>query len=275
MTVDTTWDLEVAWPVPGTQRVYDLAQALEPGMPHHPVHPPYAFTLTKQHGEVMYQEGVSAASELITLGGHVGTHMDGLGHVSKDGRIHGGHDITAAQSYTGGLEHGAIDGATPLIATGFLVDGPRLHGGPLEPGDTISADDLERWFSDRAVPAPGSVVLVWTGWDAHWSDNSTYLGVEDGTPGVDLSAARWLTEHGVRATGADTIAYEALPSPALDVHVHLLVENGVHILEAMHLADLAADEVWEFFFLAIPLRIRGGTGSPIRPLAIVRDGEAT
>jgi kynurenine formamidase len=264
------WELNVAWPASGGQRIYDLAQPLEPGIPHHPSHPPYAFTLTKQHGEVMYPDGVSASSELLCLGGHVGTHVDGLGHVSKHGRIHGDLDITAAQSYTTGVGHGAIDGVAPFLAPGFLVDVPRLLGRALTPEDAVGAEHFERWFAERSAPTAGSVVLVRTGWDEHWSDVATFLGAGGQAPGVDLSGAQWLTRRGVVATGCDTIAYEKFPSPSLVVHVQLLVENGVHIMEALNLIELAADGVEQFFFVAVPLRIKGGTGSPIRPLAIVR-----
>jgi kynurenine formamidase len=52
------------------------------------------------------------------------------------------------------------------------------------------------------------------------------------------------------------------------VHVHLLVESGIHIIEALNLEELAAEHVYEFLFIAIPLKIRGATGSPIRPVAI-------
>jgi kynurenine formamidase len=273
MTRSPFWELDVAWPAAGGQRIYDLAQPLQPGIPHHPSHPPYAFTLTKQHGEVMYPEGVSASSELLCLGGHVGTHVDGLGHVSKNGRIHGDREIAEGQSYTEGIRHGAIDGAAPFLGPGCLVDVPRLLGRELTPDDSVTAEMFDRWFAERTPPGRGSIVLVRTGWDERWSDVRGYLGDGGRAPGVDLSGARWLTERGIAATGCDTIAYEKFPSPSLVVHVHLLVEHGVHIMEAMNLIELAADEVYEFFFIAVPLRIRGGTGSPIRPLAIVPSGE--
>lgn len=262
------WTMEIPWPEAGGQRVYDLAQPYAPGMPHHPAHPPYAFALTKAHGDVVYRDGVSASAELIAFGGHVGTHVDALGHVAQHGRIHGGEDITAHQSYTEGLGRGTIEDVAPFLARGHLVDAPRLFGRDLEPDDAVTGRHLAEWFGEHPQPEPGSVVLVRTGWDAYWDDNATFLGSEDGTPGVDVSGARWLTERGVTATGADTIAYEPVPAPGLPVHVHLLVEEGVHIMEALDLAGLAGDEVWEFFFVAVPLRIRGGTGSPVRPLAI-------
>ena len=54
----------------------------------------------------------------------------------------------------------------------------------------------------------------------------------------------------------------------MPVHVHLLVESGIHIIECLNLEQLAADQVYEFVFVAAPLKIRGGTGSPIRPFAL-------
>lgn len=264
-----SWEMDITWPRSGRHLVYDLAQPLKHGIPHLPVHPPYAFTLTKEHGEVVYQDGVSAASELVSLGGHVGTHVDGLGHISKDGRIHGDQEIIGAQSYTGGLERGSIEGAAPFLAPATLVDVPRIFGRPLTGEDAVSAELFAEWFAERDEPRPGSVVLVRTGWDELWDDNPRYLGHETGTPGVDLSGAHWLSERGIRATGADTIAYEKFPSHGLEVHVHLIRERGIHIMEALDLRGLSTDRVDEFFFFAAPLRIRGGTGSPIRPLAVV------
>jgi kynurenine formamidase len=261
------WDLSVALPA-AAGRVYDLAQPLATGMPHHPNHPPYAFTLTKQHGEVMMANGVSAAAEQITTGGHVGTHVDGLCHISKDGRVHGGACVGEAQSYGGGITVNPVHELPPLLGPGHLVDLPLLLGRDATPDDGVGADEFERWFRDRPAPEPGAVVLVRTGWARHWEDNRTYLGTDSGCPGVTLSGARWLTERGILATGSDTVAYDQTPAPGVPVHVHLLVESGVPIMEAMDLERLASDEVWEFFFIAIPLPIRNGTGSPIRPLAL-------
>ena len=77
-----------------------------------------------------------------------------------------------------------------------------------------------------------------------------------------------MSERKIFAAGADTVAFEKTPS-AMDVHVHLLVENGIHIIECLNLEQLASDDVKEFTFIALPLKITGGTGSPIRPIAIV------
>lgn len=269
MSFEEKWELEVQWPDSGPQTVYDLSHRLRTGIPHHPNHPPYSFTLTKQHGEVMYPEGVSAAAEMITTGGHVGTHMDGFAHVSKLGRIYGGHDIYENQSYAEGVSVQSVHEMSPVYGPGHLVDATVALGRDLTPEDGVGADLFESWFADRQRPEPGSIVLVRTGWDRHWHDNARFLGTQTGAPGVDPSGAAWLTDHGIVASGTDTVAYEKQPAPTLPVHCHLLVEHGVPIMEAMNLAPIADRGVWEFFFTAAPLPIQGGTGSPIRPLAFV------
>lgn len=269
MGFENQWDLDVQWPEVGRQTAYDLSHQLHTGIPHHPNHPPYSFTLTKQHGEVMYPEGVSAAAEMITTGGHVGTHMDGFAHVSKLGRIYGGFDVTENQSYAEGVTVQSVHEMSPVLAPGHLVDATVALGRALTPEDGVGADLLDQWFKSHPSPQPGSVVLVRTGWDKHWTDNATFLGTQSGAPGVTPSGAAWLTDHEVLASGADTVAYEQQPAPTLPVHCHLLAEHGVPIMEAMNFAPLAEHGIWEFFFVAAPLPIRGGTGSPIRPLAFV------
>jgi kynurenine formamidase len=270
-----TWQQRIDFPPAGSYRTYDLAQPMYTGIPHHPNHPPYSFSLTKQHGEVMYPDDVSAAAEMITTGGHVGTHVDGLAHVSRFGKVYGGVDIVANQSYPEGALEASVHELAPMFARAHLVDATRALGRPLTPDDGVDADLFEEWFSGRQAPEPGSIVLVRTGWDRLWNDNAAFLGTNTGAPGVVLSGARWLTDHGVVASGCDTVAYERMPNPSLQVHCHLLVDNGVLIMEAMNLSTLAADEVWDFFFAAAPLSIRGGTGSPIRPLAFVpEEGDA-
>jgi kynurenine formamidase len=92
-------------------------------------------------------------------------------------------------------------------------------------------------------------------------------------PGVTEGAARWLADRGVLATGADTTAYEQIPPGAghrvLPVHRILLVENGIYIIEHLDLEQAAREGLTEFTFVLAPLRIVGGTGSPVRPLAAV------
>ena len=82
-----------------------------------------------------------------------------------------------------------------------------------------------------------------------------------------MEAARWLSARRIFAAGSDTVAFEKLPSPAMAVHAHLLVESGIHIIEVLNLEELARDEVYEFVLVAAPMKITGATGAPMRPIA--------
>jgi kynurenine formamidase len=265
-----TWEMEVPFPTAGEMRVFDLAQQMYTGIPHHPAHPPYSFVLTKRHGDVLYPGGVSGSAAMITTGDHVGTHIDGFAHVAKLGKIYNGVEIEGHQSFAEGMAVHSVHEMAPIAAPGHVVDMPTLLGRELTPSDGVTGDHLATWFVDHGPePAAGSVVLVRTGWDRYWDDPPRFLGTDGAAPGVALDGARWLSDRGVRASGCDTVAYEHLPSPSLDVHVHLLVESGISIMEAMNLEPVVTASAWSFFFLAAPLRIKGGTGSPIRPLAFV------
>ena len=94
-------------------KVYDLAQPYFVGMPHHPVHPPYLYSLVKEHGEYVTATGASSASDAIALGSHVGTHIDALCHFSCGGKLHAGREIR--QSYGSGLGDYSIDTIPPIL----------------------------------------------------------------------------------------------------------------------------------------------------------------
>ena len=248
-------------------KVYDLAQPYFAGMPHHPVHPPFLFSLVKQHGEFVGATGNSSASDAIALGTHVGTHIDALCHFSCGGKLHGGAEASAAQSYTGGLEKFSIDTVPPIVRRGVLLD-LAGHGEPLAEDFEVTPDLLEKAATAQRVEIrPADVVLLRTGWAKYFTNPKKFISEVKG-PGPALSGAQWLSGHGVFAAGSDTVAFEKVPDPTMPVHVHLLVEKGIHIIECLNLEQLAAERVYEFLFIALPLKIRGATGSPVRPVAI-------
>jgi kynurenine formamidase len=253
---------------PQTTRVYDLGQPYFAGMPHYPTHPPFLFGLTKTHGEAVLPNGASSAAEGLALGGHVGTHIDALAHFSCDGKLHGG--IAPIQSHAGGVEQHSVDTVEPILRRGVLFDVAGLLG------VEALAEDFEispEHLAECGVEPPrGGVALIRTGWANYWNDPRQFIFGGDGAtvrgPGPTLAGACWLSSRGVFAAGSDTVSFERVPSQ-MEVHVHLLVENGIHIIECLNLEDLARDGVKEFVFVALPLKIRGGTGSPIRPVALV------
>jgi kynurenine formamidase len=243
--------------------IYDLAQPYFTGMPHHPTHPPFLFSLVKQHGEYTGPAGHSSASESIALGGHVGTHIDALCHYSCGGKLHGGQEVASVQSYAGGLETLSVDTIAPIWRRGVLLD---IAGSTILPEDfEITPAHLEA--AQTVEIRRGDVVLIRTGWATYWNDPRKFISGVRG-PGPGLAGAHWLSAHGIFAAGSDTLAFEKVPDPSMPVHVHLLVEAGIHIMECLNLEELSAAHVYEFLFVAAPLKIRGGTGSPIRPVAV-------
>src|SRR5688572_8663953 len=118
-------------------RVYDLGQPYFAGMPHHPSHPPFLMTLAKRHGDYVAEGGVSSASEAITLGGHVGTHIDALCHFSCGGKLHGGVAAEDAQSYTSGFSRHSVDTIAPIVRRAVLLDIAGLEGVDALPDDFL------------------------------------------------------------------------------------------------------------------------------------------
>ncbi|RJR17164.1 MAG: cyclase family protein [Desulfobacteraceae bacterium] len=251
-------------------KVYDLGMEYYVGMPHHPNHPPFAFSLTKKHGEVVYQGGVSACNCLFTTGGHTGTHLDALGHISLDGEVHGVGNIGPWQAYEG-LKKGGIDQVAPVVTRGVLLDIAGMEGRDCLDADyKIGRSALKMALKKQGTSVePGDAVLIRTGWIKYFGDPVKYNSHHDGCPGLVEDGAEWLVEQGVKYVGADTVALEKTPTPNLPVHVILLVKNGIHIIEAMNLDPIAGEKVYEFLFMASPLKIRGGSASPVRPIALV------
>lgn len=259
--------------LPWNPRVVDLAHEMFVGMPASPSHPPFQLTLGRRHGDVIRADGGSGANELIVTGGHVGTHIDALGHVSQDGKVFGGEAAGAIQSNTG-LSRLGIDDFEPMVGRGVMLDVASVHDTEvLDAGYEVTADDLAEAEKTAGVEVrPGDAVLVRTGWSMHWP-KPHFVGSEHGAPGPGVDAARWLADRRVRVVGGETMALEVIRSGAghstLPVHRVLLVRSGINIIEVMDLRALAASGASEFGFVLAPLKIRGATGSPVRPLALL------
>jgi kynurenine formamidase len=255
-------------------RVIELGHPLYTGMAGSPNHPGFRMTLERRHGDVVRPDGGSASNEVIVTGGHTGTHIDALAHVSHDGLLHGGVDAAEAQRGGKHTAHGA-ETIPPMVTRGVFLDVAAVHGvDVLDGGYGVTVEDLQR-AAERAgaEPGPGDVAVVRTGWGRLFADAPAYVGKETGVPGMTVEGAHWLAERGIVATGSDTTAYEQIPAGVghrvLPVHRVLLVEQGIHIVEHLALEDAAAAGLGEFLAVFAPLRIVGGTGAPVRPLAVV------
>jgi kynurenine formamidase len=214
-------------------------------------------------------------SELVMGTVHSGAHIDAHAHmtIGDEHRWHGGSARTQLGDF--GPQVGDATEIPPIWRRGVLYDVPGFRGvGSLGAGEAIGAGELEAIEARHGVAAgAGDVALVRTGYLAHWPDPEA-LAAHRGA-GPDLSAAELLAARGVVAVGSDTEAFEVQPAPdrgtpsnPQPVHTLLLIERGIYILESLDLEALARAGVREFLFVALPLAIRGATGSMVDPVAI-------
>ena len=113
-------------------------------------------------------------------------------------------------------------------------------------------------------------MLIRSGYGGLWGVNNVTYNKD--TPGIGAPAAEWLAKQDVMLIGADTFGVEVAPNPdknvSLPVHQIALVVNGIFLLENVKLEELAAAQAYEFAFVVQPLKIKGGTGSTVAPVAI-------
>lgn len=252
-------------------RVFDLEHPRRLGDPVYPPHRPgTVFTLHRRHEPSLGEPRTSAAGMLFTAE-HAGTHIDAFCHQAWEMTLHGGVPVTPAVQTPTGFSQLGIDTVGPLLARGVLLDLAAHRGGPLPERAVVSARDLEEVRAAQGTALrPGDVVMVRTGNDTRWADPDRYLN----GPGMAADASEWLADQGAAAVGADNVAWD-LPGvvdervgSSLPGHVILLVRRGVHIIENLRLAEMSAAGVRECLFVCLPLKIQGGTGSPVRPVAL-------
>jgi kynurenine formamidase len=218
------------------------------------------------------KELLSYSGDAVSLYTHSGTHLDALNHFGLHGKIWNQVSAEDALGVRGWTKSG-VDKYPPIVARGVLIDVAKSKNmAHLPTSYAITVTDLQEALKKQGTTLrPGDVVLTRTGIMTLWPDQAKYR-LED-QAGLSLEAAQWLVE-GQKAMllGADNFAVESFPSKVPDnlapVHAYLFAERGVSLLEVLWLEDLAKDQVYEFLFIASPLKIRGGTASPIRPLAI-------
>ena len=167
------------------------------------------------------------------------------------------------------MQRHSIDTIPPILRRGVLLDIAGQQGGEPLPADfEVTPAHLDAAARVQGVEIrAGDVVLLRTGWAVYWRDAPRFVNEARG-PGPGLAGAQWLSARGIHSAGSDTVAFEKLPDAAMPVHVHLLVDSGIHIVECLNLEELAGARVYEFLFVALPLKLTGATASPIRPIAV-------
>ena len=204
------------------------------------------------------------------------THIDALCHVAFDGFLYNGRpaDSVTHEGATADDIGALKDG---LVGRGVLLDVPALRDVDwLEPGEHVFPDDLEGCERKQGVTVQeGDILLVRTGHARREAD----LGPWDSDvakAGLHPSCATFLAERRIAALGSDGNS-DTTPSTTegIDFPIHTLALNamGVHLLDYLQFEGLVAackrESRWEFLFLAAPLRVIGGTGSPVNPIAVL------
>jgi kynurenine formamidase len=253
--------------------IVELSHPKDKSMPVYPYHAPYTLTLNRRHGDPHPKPRLgdsSFANEMIVMSAHTATHIDALGHFSRCGHVHGGapaHSIETAH----GLSSLDVTAIGPVWRPAVLFDVAGLRGVPsLAPAEEVTPADLEACAArDKLDIQAGDIALIRTGWSAHWRDSATFTGARGGLPGPGRDGVQWLIDRGAGMVGSDTPAFEVIPSVGDSVHAMLLVDRAIHIIENLQLDEVARKKAYRFLFVALPLRMAGATGSPLRPVAVL------
>jgi kynurenine formamidase len=203
------------------------------------------------------------------------SHLDALCHVAYDGQLYNGRSADLV-SETGAAVESIEVLKEGLVGRGVLLDIPRVRGIRwLEPGESVLPGDLEEAERRQDVAVEeGDILVVRTGHASRLDE----LGPWDtavSKAGLHPVCAEYVAERRVSALGSDgnsDTAPSVVEGVGFPIHVLALTAMGVHLLDYLHLRELvgACEEEgrWEFLFVAAPLRIAGGTGSPLNPIAI-------
>lgn len=230
--------------------IVDLSPKLERGIPRWVTHPHLVIDPTMTHEHDGYY------CQTVSMAEHTGAHVDAPAHALAD------------------RMHETIDTIDPghLIAPAVVYD---FADRDMKPGELLTAEDLLACERTQGVQVEsGEIALVNFGWmRRYWRTDSGANWFARNEPGMDESAVKLLRERNVRAVGSDTIAcdtpiVDGKPGPAPGHERHWL-PNGILIIEGLANLDLLPARC---FFVAIPLKIDRGSGSPIRPIALVEGG---
>jgi kynurenine formamidase len=203
--------------------------------------------------------------------GQVGTQFDGFSHQTIGDSLYNCFKVEETATRTGFTKLG-IEQVGTLMTRGVLIDVVALKGvATLPDAYEITVQDLQQALERQKTSLqPGDAVLVHTGWGRLWGqDNARYIKT---SPGLGVAAAEWLVKQDPMLIGSDNagvgVSPDRDPQVSNPVHQITLVVHGVHLLENLKLDELAGKQAYEFAFIVQPLKIQGGTGSTVAPIAI-------
>jgi kynurenine formamidase len=251
-------------------KVYELGKVLEPSMPRSGARS-YVLNLARTSGPNGRNQQRGNEETVFTELGQMGTQFDGLAHQALGPHLYNCFENDAVATRTGFTKLG-VEKIGALFTRGVMLDIAALKGVDILPATyEITVGDLEEALRRQRVDfGAGEAVLVRTGWGRHFGvDNKLFMS---GEPGIGIAAAEWLAARNVMVVGSDNWAVEVRPYPDKDlflpVHGLLLVVKGIFLLENLDLEAMSRDKIHEFALIVQPLKLKGGTGSTVAPIAV-------
>jgi kynurenine formamidase len=258
-----------------TGKVYELGHVYERGMPlvgdrsYNLFIPSFPTHESGNKDEIVYNDEYVVAEI-----GQVGTQFDGPGHVGKRMKMADG--ITTEVFYNGfttqeikspyGLRKLGVENVKPIITRGILIDMASYKGvNTLPERYEITLEDVQKALAKEGMKEsdiePGDALLFNLGWWRIWPDPKTTAG----SPAyLSTEVIEWIIARKPSMVGSDA----NLDGPEAKVHGEITMKNGIFNLEQMDFATIHTEKVYKFLFVFTPLRLKGATGSPGRPIAI-------
>jgi kynurenine formamidase len=220
------------------------------------------------------------SDDYLVMALQASTQLDGFGHVGADHTLYNGYWAGLVTGTAGARRLGIHKLAGGIVGRSVLLDIARYRGVErLEPGSAIGPDELDGAAAAQGVGLePGDVLLARTGHLGWWAgaDRAERGNAGRAEPGLSARTIPWLHTHDVAMVATDTTACSVVPPEPgdhfLTWHVGALRDLGLLVGELFELdelaADCAADRVYEGLFVAAPLPVVGGSGSPLNPLVL-------
>ncbi len=300
-----TW-MRCAWHMNAPNaKVYELAQVSSNTMPSSPFSTPLNYKYRPSAALPYTRQVVNG--EVLGEGdpNNQGTQFDGFGHfgiLPEPWNPQSPLPVDAVQYYGGFTQKDVkptpdspllkfgMEKVPPIITEAVLLDARGFlgQGQPMKAGQLITAKDIEGMLQAQGLGwrglQPGDVLYIYTGWEENWADPEGGKGYYKQGPGLSYDAAKYIGQKAVVALGLDAPFLDPMvegqmegkvpPTPGtppglpFSIHHENLVQSGIHHVENVHLAELAANKVWTSCTMLLPLRLKGVSVSQVRPVAI-------
>lgn len=262
-----------------TGRVVQLGHTIYNGMPGREAHGPFYYLISQRvyDNRPPFREQTKnkfgGALGRLEMSDHLGTHLDALNHISKNNTYYNGTEAYEITGNTGTTKLG-IDTSPGIVTRGIMVDVTKGANNIAEKGKPISVGQVEDFLDSHFLDVDrGDAIFFYTGVSRLWDKPAQYDTYYESSPGIGMELARWIADHGASVSGADVPSSEVVPAEnpeeTLPVHQELITRNGIRLIDNIKLDELAREKIYEFLFVCSPLKIKGGTASPVVPLAIL------